>query len=156
MATRDMASGKKITQHLAAAAYTTTQTPSTGVDTQGFDAVTFLIAIGVVSNIANSPQPSWTFKLEESDTSNASFVAITDSTRVLVNGIASPGTAPNSSTGVFLTIDDAAEDAATYHVGVITDKRYVRVVATAAATPGSTPMCIVAVLERGALEPVSN
>lgn len=156
MATRDMAAGKKVVTHVAAQAITGTNTPSTGVDTQGFDALTFLISVGTVTNIANSPQPTWTFKAEESDTSNANFEAITDSERILTAGAKAPVTAPNSSTGVFLTIDHADEDATTYHVGVVTSKRYVRIVATAANTPGSTPYSVVAVLEAAALKPVSN
>lgn len=156
MATRDLASCKKVVTHVAAQAITATNTPSTGVDTQGFDAATFLISVGTVANIANSPQPSWTFKVQESDASGSGFADITDSSRVLVNGIQSPGTSPDSGTGVFLTIDAAAEDATTYHVGVVSTKRYLRVVATAANTPGSTPYSVVAVLEKAALEPIAN
>ncbi len=155
-ATRDNASGKKVVTHVAAQAITATNTPSTGVDTQGYDSVSFLISVGTVSNIANSPQPTWTFKVEESDTSNASFVAVTDASRILIAGAKSPVTTPDGTTGVFLTIDDAAEDATTYHVGVVTSKRYVRVVATAANTPGSTPYSVVAVLEGASVQPVSN
>lgn len=156
MSTRDQASGKQVVQHISAAAYTATQTPSNGVDTDGFDAVTHMISVGVVSNIANSPQPSWAFHVEESDSVSSDFTAITDSDRILVNGIKSPGTTPNASTGVFLTIDAAAEDDNVYHVGVISGKRYQRVVATAANTPGSTPISVVTVLEKAALTPVSN
>lgn len=156
MATRDYASGKKVVTHVAAQAITATNTPANGVDTKGFDAATFLISVGEVTNIANSPQPSWAFHVEESDSESADFTAITDSSRILVNGILSPGTTPNSSTGVFLTIDAAAEDAATYHVGVVSTKRYLRVVATAANTPGSTPYSVVAVLEAASLVPVNN
>lgn len=156
MSTRDLARTKKVVDHLVAAAYTATQTPTNGIDTQGFDALTFLIGIGVITNVANSPQPSWTFKAQESDTINSGFTDITDSERILVEGMKSPGGAPDSSTGVFLTIDAAAEDAEVYHVGVISSKRYVRIVATAANTPGSTPLHIVAVLEAAALVPVTN
>lgn len=156
MATRDLASCKKVVTHVAAQAITATNTPSTGVDTQGYDAATFLISVGTVTNIANSPQPTWTFKVQESDSAGASFADITDSKRLAVNGIQSPGTSPDASSGVFLTIDGAADDATTYHVGVISDKRYLRVVATAANTPGSTPYSVVAVLEAAGLEPVSN
>lgn len=156
MATRDMASGKKVVTHVAAQAITATNTPATGVDTLGYDAATFLISVGTVTNIANSPQPTWAFHVEESDSASANFAAITDSARILVHGAQSPATTPDSSTGVFLTIDDAAEDATTYHVGVVSNKRYLRVVATAANTPGSTPYSVVCVLEKAALTPVSN
>lgn len=156
MATRDFASGKKVVTHVAAQAITATNTPSNGVDTKGFDALTFLISIGAITNIGNSPVPSWTFKAQESDSESASFTDITDSERILVNGAKSPAGAPNSSTGVFLTVDAAEEDAATYHVGVVSAKRYVRIVATAADTPGSTPYSVVAVLEAADLVPVTN
>lgn len=156
MATRDCASGKKVVTHVAAQAITATNTPASGVDTKGFDAATFLISVGTVTNIANSPQPSWAFHIEESDSESSDFSAITDSDRILVNGAKSPATDANSSTGVFLTVDGADEDAATYHVGVVSSKRYLRVVATAANTPGSTPYSVVAVLEKADLEPVSN
>lgn len=156
MATRDLATAKKVVTHVAAQAITATNTPSTGVDTLGYDAATFLISVGTVTNIANSPQPTWTFKLQESDSSGSGFSDVTDSSIVVTSGAQSPVAAPDSSTGVFLTIDAAAEDATTYHVGYVGAKRYVRVVATAANTPGSTPYSVVAVLEAAALTPVSN
>lgn len=156
MASRDLASNLKVVTHVAAQAITATNTPSSGVDTKGFDSVTALISLGTVTNIANSPQPSWTFHAEESDSESANFTAITDSERILIAGAKSPVTTPNSSTGVFLTVDAAAEDATTYHVGIISTKRYVRIVATAANTPGSTPYSVVLVLSHGALVPVSN
>ena len=46
MTSHDLHSNIKVVQHLAAAAYTSTQTPSDGVDTQGFESLEFLIAIG--------------------------------------------------------------------------------------------------------------
>lgn len=156
MATRDMAAGKKVVTHVAAQAITATNTPANGVDTKGYDAATFMISLGTVTNIANSPQPSWTFKVEESDSQSSDFSAITDSDRILIAGAQSPVTTPDASTGVFLTVDGADEDATTYHVGVVSSKRYLRVVATAANTPGSTPYSVVCVLERASLTPVSN
>ena len=143
---RDLHSHIKVVTHVAAQAITATNTPSTGVDLAGFNAAEFLISVGTVTNIANSPQPSWAFKLQESDSASASFTDVTDSDSVLVGSAASPVSAPNSSTGVFLTIDAASEDAATYRIGYIGLKRYVRVIATAANTPGSTPYSVVALL----------
>lgn len=144
---RDLHSNIKVVQHLAAQAVTTTQTPANGVDLGDSYAAEFIISIGAVTNIANSPQPSWAFKLQESDTVNSGFTDVTDSNIVLVGSAASPVAAPDSSSGVFLTVDDAAEDAATYRVGYLGTKQYVRVVATAANTPGSTPLSIIAVLK---------
>lgn len=156
MATRDLHSHVKAVQHLAAAAYTTTQTPSSGVDTQGFDSVEFLIAIGTIANVGNSPADGWSFKLQESDEASANFSDVTDSSVVLVGSAKSPVTAPNSSTGVFLTVDDAAEDATTYRVGYVGSKRYVRVVATAVLTPGSTPLYITALLGNAGMTPTAD
>lgn len=156
MATRDLHSNVKAVQHLSAAAYTTTQTPTNGVDTQGFDSLEFLISIGVVSNIANSPQPSWAFKIQESDSQSSGFSDVTDSTIVLTGSAASPVTSPDSSTGVFLTVDAAAEDDAIYRVGYVGAKRYARVVSTAANTPGSTPLSIVAELANPDQTPTSD
>lgn len=156
MATRDLHSHIKAVTHVAAQAITATNTPAEGVDTKGFESVEFLISVGDVTNIANSPQPSWVFKLQESDASGAGFTDVTDSSIVLTGSAKSPETAPDSSTGVFLTIDDAAEDATTYRAGYVGSKRYVRVIATAANTPGSTPYSVVAILSSAALEPTAD
>lgn len=143
---RDLHSNIKTVQHLACAAYTATQTPANGIDLAGFNAAEFLIAIGVITNVANSPQPSWAFHLEESDSASANFTAVTDASSVLVGSAKSPVTTPDSSSGVFLTVDAASEDAQVYRIGYRGTKRYVRVVATAANTPGSTPIAIIATL----------
>lgn len=141
MAMHDMHSSVKPV-HQFIGAYTTTQTPSSGVDTRGFESVTVEITIGTITDIANSPYGHWTFKVQESDSASASFTDITDSNQILIDSSASPVTAPDSSTGVVLTVDAAAEDDAVYSFGVLTTKRYVRVVATAVDTPGSTPICV--------------
>lgn len=154
MATRDFATRKKVVTHVAAQAITATNTPANGVDLKGYDAATFIISVGTVTNIANSPQPSWAFKVQESD-DDSTYTDVTDSTLLVTSGAQSPATSPDSSTGVFLTIDAATEDATSYHVGYVGACRYARVVATAANTPGSTPYSVVAVLEAGAT-PVAN
>jgi hypothetical protein len=157
MPTRDLHSHIKAVLHVAAQAITATNTPSTGVDLAGFDSAEFLISLGTISNIAGSPTPSWTFKLQDSDTSNASFVDVTDASLVLVGSAKTPVTAPDSSTGVFLTVDAASEDAAVYRVGYVGKKRYVRVVATASAeAPGSTPYSVIAILGNPALKPTAD
>ncbi|MET4808335.1 hypothetical protein [Limibacillus sp. MBR-115] len=156
MATRDLHSHIKAVQHLAAAAYTTTQTPSSGVDLRGFDSAEFLIGIGAVTSISGSPQSTWTFKLQDSDSESSNFSDVTDSSIVLVGSAKSPVAAPNSSTGVFLTIDADTEDLNTYRVGYVGSKRYVRCVATAANSPGSTPLYVVALLGHAALAPTAD
>lgn len=153
---RDQHSNIKSVDHIPAAAFTATQTPANGVDLKGFDAAEFLISVGVVTNIANSPQPSWAFKLQESDSQASGFTDVVTAADVLVGSAKSPVTAPDSSTGVFLTVDAAAEDATLYRVGYVGAKRYVRVVATAANTPGSTPLSVIAVLGKPSLAPTSD
>jgi len=153
---RDLHSNIKVVQHIAAALATATTTPASGVDLAGFDAAEFVISIGTVTNIANSPQPAWTFKLQESDSVSSGFTDVVTAGDVLVGSAASPVTAPDSSTGVFLTVDAAAEDAATYRVGYIGNKRFVRVVATAANTPGDTPLSVLAILGKPALAPTAD
>lgn len=153
---RDLHSNIKAVQHLAAVAATTTQTPASGVDLRGFDAAEFVITIGTITNIANSPAPSWSFKLQESDAAATDFADVTDSAVVLVGSAASPVTAPDASSGVFLVVDSASEDGAVYRVGYVGTKRYVRVVATAANTPGATPLAILALLGKPGLAPTAD
>jgi hypothetical protein len=155
MIRRDLHSNIKAVSHYVGAP-TATVTPASGVDLAGFSSSEFIISVGAVANIANSPQPSWAFKLQHSDSQSSDFTDVTDANDVLVGSAKSPVTAPNSSTGVFLTVDDAAEDDTVYRVGYIGTKRYVRVVATAANTPGATPMAFVAVLGDPALAPTSD
>lgn len=156
MANREIHSNIKAVQHLSAADYTATQTPTNGVDLQGFDAAEFVISIGTITNIGNSPTPSWTFKLQESDSQASGFTDVTADADVAVGSAQSPVTNPDDSTGVFLTVDAAGEDDAVYRVGYIGSKRYVRVVATAADTPGDTPISIVALLGHAAQRPTAD
>ena len=155
MIRRDMHSAIKPVKHIGGS-FTATETPSNGVDLAGFSAVNFDIYIGTVTNIASSPQPSWTFHLEESDSASSGFTAVTTAGDVLTASSASPVTTPNASTGVFLTVDAASEDDAVYSVGYIGIKRYVRVVATAANTPGATIIVVMANLGLPAIAPVSH
>ena len=153
---RDLHSNIKVVTHVAAQAITATNTPGTGVDLAGFNAAEFIISLGTITNVANSPQPSWAFKLQESDSASASFTDVVDSDTVLVGSAASPATTPNSTTGVFLTVDAATEDATHYRIGYIGLKRYVRIIATAANTPGSTPYSVVAVLGNASQTPTAD
>ena len=81
---------------------------------------------------------------------------MTDANSVIYGSARSPATSPNSSTGVFLTVDHADEDALTYRIGYRGSKRYARVVSTATETPGSTPLCILAVLSHAAYRPTAD
>jgi len=116
--------------------YSATQTPSTGVDTKGYDAIEAVVTAGDVSNVQTSPVgPGWTFALEHSD-DNSSFSAVSADDAVM------PGGGDIGANGVFGTIDDSADDSACFRVGYVGDKRYVRVVATAVNTPGNTPIAV--------------
>lgn len=134
MTNRSMTSDLAVASHIGGTV-ATTQTPSNGVDLQGAFAAEVLAYIGTVTNIANSPQPSWTLTLQHSDTSNSGFAAVADSDVVLEDG-------GSIASGVFATVDDAAEDDAWFRIGYVGGKRYIRVVATAANTPGNTPVAV--------------
>jgi len=144
---RDLHNNIKLVQHLLAAVYTSTQTPSNGVDRALFQSVEFVISIGALAGLAASPPVgNWTFKLQESDSLSTGFTDVVTASDTITGGSQSPAGAVNASTGVFLTVDAAAEDDKVYRIGYIGTKRYVRCVATAADTPGNTPVSIVAIL----------
>jgi len=155
MTSRDLVSNIKVIPHVVAATITATNTPTNGVDTQGFESLMAVLSIGAIANIANSPRPSWSFKFQESDTINSGFTDVTDVDRVLVGSSRAPVTTVNTSTGVFLVVDANTEDETAYAVGLITSKRYVRVVATAANTPGNTPYGVNIHLGHASLAPIS-
>jgi hypothetical protein len=125
---------------------TATETPSTGVDLKGFNAATIIAAIGTITNIANSPVPSWTLKLQESASAATGFTDVASADMLLDYG----NNDGSVTSGVWATIDAAAEDDAIYTCGYIGTKRYIRVVATAADTPGATPVTVV--IQKGALQ----
>lgn len=155
MTSRDLVSNIKVVPHVVAQTISATNTPTNGVDTAGFESLMAVISIGAITNIANSPKPSWSFKFQESDTINSGFSDVVDPNRVLVNASRSPVTTVNTSTGVFLVVDAATEDETVYAVGLITTKRYVRVVATAANTPGNTPYGVNIHLGHANIAPIS-
>lgn len=152
---RDLHSNIKAIQHLAIAAYTASQDPA-AISRKGFDSLEFLIDIGAITNIANSPKPSWSFKLQESDSQNSGFTDVTDSNLELYGSAKSPLGAPNSSTGIFLVVDSSSEDGTVYRVGYRGNKEWVKVVPAAANTPGSTPLSITALLGHPALRPTAD
>jgi len=122
--------------------FSATQTPADGVDTKGLRNAEVMIDIGAVPNIANVPQPSWSFALQHSDSVNANFEAVSE------GDVALPDGATLSGGGVFAIVDAAAKDDAIFRVGYVGIRRYVRVVATATNTPGSTPIAALVVGEK--------
>lgn len=154
MSRRDLHSNIKLVSHLIGAP-STAQDP-TAIDLAGFDSCEIVIHIGAIPNIANSPVPSWTFKLQESDQAATGFTDVVDADDVLVESSQTPLGAPDGTTGLFLTVDAAAEDDKVYRVGFVGNKRYLKCIATPANTPGATPMSITAVLGHPALAPTSD
>ena len=136
--------GRIVTRLQNVGSYTTTQTPSTGVDMKGLATAEIVVAIGAMTNTGGSPHQSWAFALQHSDTSNANFEAVVAADVVLDAGN-NAGTL--GAGGTFATVDAAAEDDAVYRVGYIGNKRYVRVVQTAANTPGATSIAVMVVGE---------
>jgi len=122
--------------------YTATETPGSGIDLKGCSSATVICLIGAITNIANSPVPSWTFTLQ--DSADDSTYAAVETADVLITYGKNDGAV---ASGVFATIDAAADDAALYSIGYIGDKRYIRVVATAADTPGNTAIAVSVVCE---------
>lgn len=111
---RDGKTGKTVSQTIAPAVYTATAT-GTGVDTRGYDQITFLVQAG-----------DWTdgdfqFDVQESDDdSSYSSAAAADIV----------GTEPR--------ISSESDDDQDYVVGYVGAKRYVRMVATAGSPQGGT------------------
>lgn len=121
---------------------TATETPSAGVDLLGAVRAEVIVGIGTVTNIANSPQPSWTFTLQHSDAAGSGFAAVGDT------DVAIPTGQDAISSGLFATVNAADEDDAVFRIGYIGNKRYIRVVATAANTPGATPISVIVATEK--------
>lgn len=112
-----------------------------GVDLQGFYSCNVLCAVGEMTNVDGSPAESWTLKLQESDSASSDFTDVDEDDMLLEFG----NNDGSATGGVFATIDSADEDDAVYTVGYIGTKRYIRVVATAANTPGDTPISVIMV-----------
>lgn len=99
---------------IAPAAYTSTQTPATGIDLQGYESATWLIYTGVITD------GTWTVTFEESDTSNADFTEIASADLI--------GSAPGPFTNAASAFNNKV-----YKVGYIGQKRYIRCVVTETA-----------------------
>jgi hypothetical protein len=148
---RDLISNIKSVFHLGGA-FTTTQTPGTGVDLKGFDSCLIQAAIGPLANVAASPSPSWTFTLQESDSATTGFTAVASGDVILANGH-NDGTI---TSGVFGTVNSSTKQSAVFTVGYIGSKRYIRVVATAAQTPGTTAITVVVALGHAHQQPTAD
>lgn len=141
MTLRSITASMQMLEHYCGT-YTATQTPSSGVDLKGLRQAEVVVYVGAVTNIDASPDDaSWTFTLEHSDLESSGFAAVADDDVVLEDG-------GSISSGLFATVDAAAEDEAIYRVGYVGSKRFLRVVATAASTPGDSPIAVMVVGEK--------
>jgi hypothetical protein len=117
MAKTDMANNIAPVIHFKFAEKTATVTPANGVDLQGYEACTFIITTGTITN------GTWTVTFQESDEESANFVTI-DPTADDYNGQL-VGTVPGPFTNVANAYDDKI-----YKVGYVGSKQYVRCVVT--------------------------
>lgn len=141
MTSRDGASRITIAQALRAIVVNNdTEGKGATIDTQGHEACTIVASVGA-SGDTLSGSVKHDFKLQHSDTTtDGDFTDVVDDEYVV-------GQTPNASTGVFLTIDDAAEDDVEFKVGYVGPKRYVRLVDDTTGThTNGTPMAAIAVL----------
>ncbi len=108
--------------------FSATQTPANGLDLQGLRNATLYAYISAFA------QGTWTFSLEHSDTINSGFVTVEDT------DVVPCAECDTLASGVFYTAAPSGDIiiGATYKG----DKRYVRVVATAAGTPGNTEIAV--------------
>lgn len=123
-----------------------TETPSNGVDLKGFSSATVLVSVGAMTNSGSTDLETWSFSLQESDSESSGFANVDEDDFLLDYGT-NDGSV---SSGVFATVDDdedELDDEQNLTVGYIGTKRYIRVVATAANTPGDTPIAVSVVKE---------
>jgi hypothetical protein len=83
-------------------------------------------------NEANSPQPSWTFKLEHADALSGPFSPVEDSDVVLPDG------AQLGANGAFVVVTAHGSIA---RVGYVGQREFVRLIATPSNSPGTTFIC---------------
>lgn len=141
MPNRTMTDRTSVTQLLSGTK--TAQAKSTGIDVSGAKRVEFISHVGAIANIANSPTPSWSGKIQHSDVdSDGSYVACEAADVYL------PSNATLGASGEFALIDDAAEDDAVARVAYRGGKKFARIVWDPANTPGNTYIATVAVIEK--------
>lgn len=116
---------------------TATVTPSAGIDVSDLTEVEVVAVVGTIPNIGNSPVPSWTLALQEGDATDGAHTAVAEA-----DVARNSGNNAALSSGVFATIGAAAADSKVYRLGYLGTKKSIKVVATAADTPGATPLAL--------------
>ena len=132
----------------------TTETGDT-VDGRGFNENVHIVQFG-----AEGDTLTGSLKLElilqESDDVSSNFAVVTDANDVNINANSYDGTVtePDSS-GIFATIDDAAEADKVYAIGYRGTKRYSRVLSTKTGNHSTgTVAAMLALRKRSAVSPV--
>ena len=135
MANKDLANNLLMTQVLDPA--TTSATVNTaGLDMKGASGGMINVVIGESGDTLSS-SVKWDLILQDSD-DDSSYSAVTSNTDVSFADV--------DSSGIFATIDAAAEDDASYAIGYNGTKRYVRVACTKTGThTNGTPICAVGI-----------
>jgi hypothetical protein len=129
----DLANNMAVTQLVDPATLTAT-TNSASIDGQFDNGAMFIVNIGE-SGDTLSGSVYWTLILQESS-DDSTWSAVTSATSVTYGSV-------NSSTGVFATIDAAAEDDSVHVIGYVGPERYSRVAITKTGTHSNgTPMGI--------------
>ncbi|MDB5415097.1 MAG: hypothetical protein JWR10_3432 [Rubritepida sp.] len=123
---------------LAAAITDNTAQVSAIIDRRGYEALTFLIATGILADV----DATFAVTMDHGDASNLSDA-------VAVPAASMIGTLANAS----FTF---ANDGVLRKIGYAGDKRYARLTITPAANTGNAPLAIVALLGHPVLAPTSN
>lgn len=106
-------------------------------DCQFLQGIMLQVCVGTSADTL-SGSLKYDFALQDSDTSGSGFADVTSTSDVTYGTV--------DSSGIFATVDDAAEDDANYQIGYVGGKRYVRVNIVAAGNHSSgTPLAINAI-----------
>lgn len=116
-----------------------TEGTGAAIDLQGYEGAELIVNCGI-SGDTLSGSVKYDLVLKECDTSGGTYTAVAQAD--VVGGTV--------TSGVFATVDDAAEDPAVFRIGYIGSKRYIKLfVDTTGTHTNGTPMAAVALLGVG-------
>lgn len=137
MAKFDQRNGKEQALGMAATLSGTTTSDGNIIDMQGWEALTFYVQTGVVTDAGTAS--GFSFEVQESDdTADANFTAVADADLI------------GSESDLTVT-DDADDNKAVGSIGYRGEKRYVRITATG-TTGTAAVVAVAAVKGKGAVE----
>lgn len=140
--TQDFVNNNVICTQVTAAVALTADAQSTAVDMRGYNAVAFVVNVGI-EGVTLSGSVKFDFRIQDSS-DNSTFAAAANAD--VLDGSGNAGTTVNSITGTFATADANAEIPAQF-IGIYTGTaRYVRVSVDATGTMATgTPIAITAI-----------